>query len=987
MHRKCSNGCILRRILVGAPKAKTNTSDVMYGGAIYECMTSSIECPILVFDPNGNEKKMTDKRRLKKKENKNWQWFGATLATSQDHRSVMGCAPRYVYYTKSGNRRLPIGQCFSMSGTGNITRLRPCLDGKFVPNQLTIEFNALSIDASRNTKLHGTHSYCLSGHSASLNKDGTNAVIGAPASYWCQGQLFSLPIPNGQWYNTTVSQRSMKDAKSLYRGFSLSSGHLQGDTRLLDYVSGAPRENGLRGEIEIFSQNMTSIKSIQGVQVGEYFGYSVAVGDFNLDGKDDIVVGCPLYGRRTQYEIGRVFLFYQNDEHKFDVGRTRYIIGSLQAGSRFGLAVAAIGDINKDLYEVGAPYDGEGGAVYIFHGSNEGIRSTPAQKISASSVNIGLRGFGFSISGAYDHDGNGYPDLIVGAYASAHASLLFSRPVIYLKESDLLQFESNVIRLIDRKCSYNGMDVTCITWKTCMVPTQENFTDSTKFWFEFQIDTLKKQLGERAFLYQGVELHSAYNATTSVDMCNNFTMVLDPNNEIKDKLTPIGIELKYGLLHTEPSEWGLKPILSPTSRTQINVQLLIQRDCGEDNVCIPDLAVFLTSQTDSFVFGTEPTIDFNINITNSEEDAYESSFTLFMPRGIQFTRIRKIHGEDTPNCGRIKSEEFLPQGVGAYLKCDIGNPFPANENAVYLLSLRIFKIKETLSELRFMASVNSYLAISSNNEYDNTTFNNRDTFNLTTMSDLDIRLMGNLGPSSAGRVLITIEFPYIVGKLDEGLDLFNFTSPPAIVIGTGSCSLQMVQPKPEITLLAEGVPEAPKKQEESKVPLDGMPMLVNCRSANVQLCAMIECLIDQIDKADQVQVEINLELITSTLQAIQGNFKSVEVKAEAHGVVKNVPYVVQPAQLPNATTQTSINLAGPKNPVIALWMIILAACGGLLLLIVAIVLLWKCGFFHRRRVADVHGKDATRAISSLEEQFSWTGGTEKLGKSENEELN
>ncbi|ELU14170.1 hypothetical protein CAPTEDRAFT_210111, partial [Capitella teleta] len=42
----------------------------------------------------------------------------------------------------------------------------------------------------------------------------------------------------------------------------------------------------------------------------------------------------------------------------------------------------------------------------------------------------------------------------------------------------------------------------------------------------------------------------------------------------------------------------------------------------------------------------------------------------------------------------------------------------------------------------------------------------------------------------------------------------------------------------------------------------------------------------------------------------------------------------------------------------------------------------KCGFFRRQRVADVHGKEATRAISGLEEEFSWTGGTEKLTKTE-----
>lgn len=95
---------------------------------------------------------------------------------------------------------------------------------------------------------------------------------------------------------------------------------------------------------------------------------------------------------------------------------------------------------------VGAPYD-EGGAgrVFIFHGSKQGVKTSPAQVESSSKgyfncfilellVNyIGfspffqilsakghnLELFGYSLAGKMDLDGNFYPDVAVGSLSDA----------------------------------------------------------------------------------------------------------------------------------------------------------------------------------------------------------------------------------------------------------------------------------------------------------------------------------------------------------------------------------------------------------------------------------------------------------------------------------------------------------------------------------------------------------------------------------------
>lgn len=159
-------------------------------------------------------------------------------------------------------------------------------------------------------------------------------------------------------------------------------------------------------------------------------------------------------------------------KHRFVIKEDDHIDG-LKSKARFGMSLASLSDINKDGFDdiaVGAPYDGEKGtgAVYIFLGSRKGLQQKHSQVIYAEAINDpGLKTFGFSLSGGLDMDGNQYPDLLVGAYASDRAVFLKARPVVNVTASLSLAKES--ISLEDKDCSLaDGSRVPCLTIKLCL---------------------------------------------------------------------------------------------------------------------------------------------------------------------------------------------------------------------------------------------------------------------------------------------------------------------------------------------------------------------------------------------------------------------------------------------------------------------------------------------------------------------------------------
>ncbi len=168
-----------------------------------------------------------------------------------------------------------------------------------------------------------------------------------------------------------------------------------------------------------------------------YFGGRLnGAGDVNGDGYDDFMVS-DFFFTDDQSAEGRVFLYYGSANGP--ASGPAWTADGNQANDYFGMALAPAGDVNGDGYDdvlVGAPSfsDPEGieGRALLYYGSASGLGSTAGW--TAEGNQYGAY-FGNSVSSAGDVNGDGFDDVVIGAYGFTNGELSEGRAFLYLGSS------------------------------------------------------------------------------------------------------------------------------------------------------------------------------------------------------------------------------------------------------------------------------------------------------------------------------------------------------------------------------------------------------------------------------------------------------------------------------------------------------------------------------------------------------------------------
>uniref|UniRef100_A0A8K9X0C2 Integrin, alpha V n=1 Tax=Oncorhynchus mykiss TaxID=8022 RepID=A0A8K9X0C2_ONCMY len=868
-------------ILIGAPRANTSSaSTVVERGAVYTCpWQKSSDCTQVQFDNTGE-----------------------CLCVSLSQ----ACAPLYQWSTFSLSEREPVGTCFLKKG-GEVVEYSPCRSGK--------------------------QGFCQAGFSIDFVKCDNKVLLYVFIS---TGQLISDDISeiiarfNNNYYTPYSNQLTTKSASAQYDDSYLGNSYFLGYT-----ISGRSHC------ISLFPQ------------MAAYFGHSVAATDLNNDGLVDLFVGAPLFMDRGSdgklREVGQVSVFLGKGGFSFN---TPITLSGTEIYSRFGSSIATLGDLDMDGFNdiaIAAPYGGpkHRGLVYIHNGRAAGPDPVPSQVLVGRWASSYMPpSFGYSLHGATDIDQNGYPDLIVGVFGADKAVLYRARPVISVNAT--LDISPQILNPQDRNCKLLDHDtpVSCFKVKYCVKASGRSAPASLKFQVDLVLDKHKhKGATKRVLFLHGKTSRYTKNMTVSNGRgpaCEEQEAFLIDDSEFRDKITPISVFMEFSLDYQQAADkTGLLPILDQSTPTNISKQAHILLDCGDDNICKPDLKLSVVSDQKEIYIGDDNPLTLEVTAENRGEGAYEAELHVFIPPQADFT-------------GVVRNSETLSRLSCAYkienqtrvVVCDLGNPMKGGTKVLAGLRFSVHQLSEQDTSVEFD------LQIKSSNQFNNTSSRVLSITKLAVLAKVDIRgyvvsapdqvflpvanwqpkenpVVGddigpqilhvyelrNRGPSTFSKAMLDIEWPY---RFNNG-SLLYITKLEVDGDGGMNCSTDM-----EINPLNVSNPLSGEKnitspsgggdrtegrnrnhvhrRELERKEMEGDLETLDC--SKVQ-CLKIRCQVGRVERGQSAILYIHSRLGVATFLKTESQNRSFTVRSSASFSVIEMPY--NKNLLPELPSNTTTN--------------------------------------------------------------------------------
>ncbi|EYC38991.1 hypothetical protein Y032_0682g1489 [Ancylostoma ceylanicum] len=1055
-------------VLVGAPRAESGQVGTVQAGALFACPINTR------YTGNGSEwceqirseyedissysksPDMTLTGREAHYLGKNGELLGASLASQGTRKGgAVVCAPLMRFHNTSAYTQ---GACYELNSDLS-------LGGTYTT---CLQKNLPKLDR------HNEYGACMEGFSAAYS--GNTMVTGLIGAMKWTGGVYAR-MAEGGIFGTTTEKYTMAPeeggvrtmlAAHDYLGYSVDVGRFgfwyeKGQRSTI--VSGATRfgQHGAviflpftkdRGDLLTFTEDRFHIN---GTKMGSAFGYSVEVVDLNNDGFDDLIVGAPFEHRSDSegHFGGVVYVYYSQgvERKKFESSKVFHppiVLKVPGPFSQFGLSISKLGNVDGDKdgfndFAVGAPFANDGtGAVYIFLGekSRKDFRRTPSQVIIGSdlpNLRRPMKSFGFSLSGGSDLDGNGYPDLAVGAVTEGVVTILRSRPVISISAHH--KTASKFIDIEKGKNCPRGAK-TCFPLDLEISVDRDSSKGADLVDFNSNVFTCNLEVIP---VNQGVPLRAHIDASASTNHSwpcgqgahrntQKYTEVIyipEHDDSVKDWINPLKfrftVQIKNERKPLHPAEGrplvDLKqyPILNKYGASY-EFQIPFNTRCGEDHVCETDLslkAVFVdipkTEKGYVSNVGDKDFLDITFTVQNKKEKAYQAA--LYLTYDPEELELPTIVGKT-----KLGLETVGKNVVVVYL----GNPMDAESKHSFDLRFKLVRGRtEGIGRpLQFSALVNSTssevnlgdnvwkaelqiikkaeLELIGTSDPPLVRFGGevKDESSMDLEEDIGVMVrhnytLHNKGPWTVRNVVAKFDWPYQVESTHaKGKWALYLLDVPTVTMHNtdGSvdirrCSverkLEHVNPLDHIKLNTKYTTQEtvstrtslrqrvkretqalklgeagflrkriePHKRKENGV--DVSVVTIGCAESTAK-CFSVTCHFDFLDANSAPVIDFRARLWNSTFIEDYSDVEYVEITSFGR-IELDTSQGIEDDPGNNAVSAKTI--AYPDRPAlgsrpIPWWVILVSILIGLLILLIVVLILWRCGFFKRKKYGE-----------------------------------
>ncbi|XP_013931986.1 PREDICTED: integrin alpha-M-like [Thamnophis sirtalis] len=421
---------------------------------------------------------------------------------------------------------------------------------------------------------------------------------------------------------------------------------------------------------------------------------------------------------------------------------------------------------------------------------------------------------------------------------------------------------------------------------------------------------------------------------------------------LDDSFSPVVLWTKFSV-QEQPDNNNLQPVLHPETKTSTYIEVPFQKDCGQDGICVPDLSVsFHFSGSKGLKLSPNFILNLTVKLENLGELAYEPAIYFNYSSVLSFQGASVLHS-NWPLFPACRMHAFPGNASVRHSSCHFRPPaLKAGTRAFLWVSFRSSK-GDTWPDKFVYFTIRAHSLNESNIQENNEATGRLPVLYPVNIIVKELKSTAYLNFSTRDPVKKVLTHSYEVRNLDSNATAINVTF--ELPLKTKHGFFWNITP----SYYSE------EKNHFSCTPLFTLRTGISKKNVTKRIkrgcegavaCPKIYCFINTLAKGESIRFNFSGDFYRED-KSSKLMSETFHVGSEASIRVDETRFFLNEAEDFSQIT-TEIELISPFNPVP---IIIGSTIGGIVLLAIIVAVLYKLGFFKRKRAPQMDAMDANAA--------------------------